>query len=102
MRREVETKIASALIDDGIAAGYTISVYDGEETVLTHSTDKEAILSAMFSTDEDILIFAKHNKRVGYVNFVYGNSGWDVIADYSVKLEHLMANADRISDEYSN
>ncbi|BAR61882.1 hypothetical protein NK6_8735 [Bradyrhizobium diazoefficiens] len=97
---EMERKIARQIIDDGIAAGYTIDVYDGEETVLKRSIDPEAIIAAMFSTDSDMLIFHEGDRRKGSVWFVYGNTGWDVVADYSTSLEPIMTGADKLSDEY--
>ncbi|MHC2552434.1 hypothetical protein ACVJ6Q_003729 [Bradyrhizobium elkanii] len=97
---EMERKIARQIIDDGLAAGYTIDVYDGEETVLKRSTDPEAIIGAMFSTDSDMLIFHEGGRRQGSVWFVYGNSGWDVVADYSTRLEPIMVGADKLSDEF--
>lgn len=100
MRREVEIKIITAVVEDGLAAGYLVSVYDGEEIVVRNSADKAAIMAGLFSTDEDMLFFTKDGKRY-YVQLIYGNSGWDVIADYSVKLEHIMKQAEEISDHYS-
>lgn len=100
--QEAERQIARQIIDDGIAAGYTIDVDDGGAIVLKRSVDPEAILAAMFSTDGDKLIFNDGDRRKGSVWFVYGNSGWDVVADYSLSLEHIMANADKLSDELEN
>jgi hypothetical protein len=97
--QDAERQIAQKIIEDGIAAGYTIDVYDGGATVLKRSIDPEAIVGAMFSTDSDLLVFHEGDRRMGTVWFVYGNSGWDVVADYSISLEHIMANADKLSDE---
>lgn len=40
MRQRVEREIAQRVIKDVLAAGYTISVNDGEETTLKRSTDR--------------------------------------------------------------
>ncbi len=98
-RKDLEKKIAKQLLVDGIAAGYTIVVNNGE-TKSEKSTDVEYLLSEMFATDEERLIFYKEDKRFGWVFLVYGNGGWDVIADYTTNLQHIMANCERISDEY--
>lgn len=101
MRQIVERRIASALIRDGLLAGYTISVHDGGEFVLKDSTSRKDILKAMFSTDEDTLYFkTEGGKHHGWVLFIYGNDGWDVISDYSVCLEHIMAGANKVSKMY--
>lgn len=100
MRREVERKIAEALINEGIAAGYSIMVNNGEECT-DPSTDVNVVLEAMFSVDEEHLVFYKEGKRVGWVFFVYGNGGWDVICDYSTNLDPIMTEANKLSDHYS-
>lgn len=97
--REAEEQIARQIIQDGIAAGYTIDVYDGGATALKRSVDPEAIIGAMFSTDSDMLVFYEGDRRQGCVWFVYGNTGWDVVADYSTYLEPILANANKLSDE---
>ncbi len=102
MRQKVERKIASRLVKDGLAAGYSISVNNGgDEDEIESSRGYKTIMGAMFATDDEHLIFHKDGKRFGWVYFVYGNDGWDVIADYATNLEHIMAGADKISDQYS-
>ena len=85
LRIRHELAIATRLITDVIAQGGLISVNDGEETVLVRSNSLEAVLAAMFSTDEDYLYVTMPNstKRAGGFQFIYGNDGWDVIADWS-------------------
>lgn len=109
-RRELEKKIARSAAEDLIAAGYSVSVYDGEEVTLKESTDIKAILKAMFTTDEDHLYAMAQgedgkSKRVGWVQFTYGNDGWDVISDNTVNLEDALANttalAEKLADEFS-
>lgn len=97
-RIAIETKIAKKAISELIKAGYTLGVHDGEELVLRNCTDQKALIKAMQSVDEEHLMVYKDNKRVGYVFFVYGNSGWDVIADYTTNLDPTM----EIVMEYAN
>lgn len=115
MRQEVERKIARAFIRSALKAGYSISVFDCEEFTLRRSTDEKAILGAMFTTDDDRLYVHIRGSKIdsewerdphkitsyfGWVWFVYGNSGWDVISDYTTNLEPLMADANKVSDRY--
>lgn len=102
IRQEVERKIATAAIDGLLAAGFTISVNDGDETTLEHSVDKAAILGAMFTTDEDLLIACRHKRGIGWVKFIYGNDGWDVISDYTTNLETPLGMAHKIAREYED
>jgi hypothetical protein len=89
MTKQIETRIIGLLIDDAIAAGYTLGVWDGQETVLKHSTDKAVIFDKLFSVGEEHLLVYKDKKRVGAVFLVHGNGG-DVVADYSSSLEPIM------------
>lgn len=102
-RQLVERTIAEAAIDSALAKGYKLSVdngADGDDDNVrdfeTLSADKADILSRMFQTDEDYLFVwqatgavAKYGDRdattgrAGWIRFIYGNSGWDVISDYS-------------------
>jgi len=98
---EIERKIALAFIDDAIKAGYSITVNDGESKPIQKSTDRKAILDAMFSVGEEHLILYRDDVKAGWVQFVCGSSGWDVISDYSTNLEPLMTNANKISEKYA-
>jgi hypothetical protein len=55
MSHYLEKLIAKQCIADLLAAGWLVSVNDGEETTVLDSTDPETILAAMFTTDEDYL-----------------------------------------------
>jgi hypothetical protein len=98
----IERRIASRFISDAIAAGYTLDVNDGEETVLVKSTDIDAILAAMFSTDEDILIVRRSDHRIGAVHLIHGNGG-DLISDHTdtAEMRDLLAGADALTEAYS-
>jgi hypothetical protein len=98
--RDIEKKIVQRLIADALAQGFTLSVNDGEQTVLTRSTDADAIEAAMFSTGEDYLCFAKEGKYVGVVQLVYGNDGYDVIADNHTSLERALEGVTRYAETF--
>lgn len=108
-RRAIERQIAEKVAQGLIDGGYAVSVDDGEEIVLEASTDVQAIVGAMFATDEDRLYAMKPDgsgkmARQGWVYFVYGNSGFDVVNDWTANLEAEMAGAtaeaDRLELEY--
>lgn len=101
-RKQIETKVITVFIEDALAAGFKLGVHDGEELVLRDSTDKEAVLAALFSVDEERLIVYSGLKRHGTVFLVHGNDGWDVIADYSTSLEPLMKRVDEVSNKLSD
>ncbi|MEH2517386.1 hypothetical protein V1279_002959 [Bradyrhizobium sp. AZCC 1610] len=97
--QEIERQIARRIIDDALAAGFAIDVYDGGDFAIEKSTDADAIFSAMFSTDDDRLYMHKDGKQVGSVWLIYGESGWDVITDYSMSIDDLLQGALKLSEE---
>ena len=102
--REMEADIAATFIQSVLQAGYVVSVWEGGDYAIQHSSDAKDILDAMFSTDSDVLRMYR-NTPTGYVCkasawFVYGNSGWDVLADYSTSLEPLLTEVNALSERY--
>lgn len=76
---------AARLIDAALENGWTVSVNDGEAWAIRRSTDRAAILAAMFSTELDLLMFREvGGEPVGAVSLIYGNDANDLVADYSV------------------
>jgi len=96
-----QKRIARAAISGLLAAGYSLTVHDGEEDTLVDSTERRTILDALFTTDEDYLIASKNGKREGWVRFVYGSDGWDVINDYTTNLERALKGANALAERYS-
>ncbi len=104
MRQEVERKIARAAADGILSAGFKIIVNDGEEDVTGHLESTDDVLKAMFTTDEDYMVVVTRGDfpiQFGWVRFIYGNDGWDVINDYSVSLKKYLAKANEIAESYS-
>lgn len=104
MRQKVEREIAAQVIKDVLAAGYTIDVNNGEDTVIAKSADADKILAAMFTTDQDTLMVYEVTSDAasfGWVTFIYGNDGYDVVHDYTTNLEAVMTNATKLADDYS-
>ena len=82
-RNAIEKDIYKRIVQDALILGYTISVFDGEEYALNQSENYFNIIEAGFSTDAETLIFYQDKQCIGSVDLVYGNTGWDVISDYS-------------------
>lgn len=96
---EVERKIALRIVDDALAMGYCVSVNDGEETVVSKSSDREMILSSMATTDADILYFHKGTMACGWVSLIWGN-GTDLLSDSSVgeEIDAILRGANALAD----
>lgn len=97
-RQAIEKRIVLSLIDELLAARsvgaqqlFMLSVDDGGDDETPATRDREAIVKAIMETDEDYLHVWFNGRRFGWVRLVYGNDGWDVICDYTVNLEPVMA-----------
>lgn len=100
-RQAIEREIVTKVVDDALAAGYGISINNGgDDDEIVNSRDREAILKELFATDEEYLYLHENGKKIGTIFLVYGNDGWDVICDYSSKLEEFLAGANEIADRY--
>jgi hypothetical protein len=111
MRQRVEREIAASAVDALIRAGFAISVdngdNDGRKYEIANSTDRAAIAAKMFQTDEERVyaVDKADNKPIGWLYFVYGNDGWDVLSDYTVNLEQIIGEGtatQRLIDEYAD
>lgn len=99
-RIAVEQDIAEKTVKALFAAGYTLAIDNGEgvsetfvyraEIGLQPSVDR--VLAAMFETDDEYLLATSVNtdQGDGWVRFVYGNGGYDVISDYTINLEDVL------------
>ena len=105
MRQRVERIIARRFILDAKAAGYLFNIDNGgDDYELPQPTNNvKELLATMFATDEERLYVFKpdQSKPFAWVYFVYGNSGWDVISDYTTNLETVMQGASKLADKYS-
>ncbi len=99
----IESQIITATIYALVSAGFQLSVFDGEETVVSRSTDMVVIQAAMRTTDEDYLYVYRidDSPHYGWVRFVYGNDDIEVINDYTTNLEEVMAPVFDMIDEYT-
>lgn len=98
---ELEKRICEKVVDCLLKAGFSVSVNDGENLVLGESIDKQEIMRAVFSTDEDILIAHKEREADKFIYFMWG-SGESVIHDYSTILEPIIKEALDFAESYAD
>lgn len=102
--RELEEKIIREMLKFAIGKGYLVSVFDGEEYPVKCSANIEEIIENAMSVDEATLTFrdAETRNTIGKVLLVFGNDGWDVIADHSDNLatREIVASTDRLTAEH--
>lgn len=91
VRRLIERGIVRKLLDELLAQGWTITVDDGEER---HTAPADLLaadliehhMANIFAVDECHLYLGK-GKETKVVFLVFGNGGWDCIADHSLSLD---------------
>lgn len=94
----IERAIAREVVDGLLRFGYTVDVFDGEGYALKRSCDADAIMDALHATDEDYLYAHDGDRLAGWVRLVYGNDGYDVIADYTLSLTMALKGAESLAD----
>lgn len=112
-RMVVERAVIRKACTDLIAAGMFITVDYGEgEAGCTFSKDINMIMSVVQACDDEILrvyrphgvVKTKHGfkwNNMGWIRLVYGNDGYDVIADHTMSLSELLKATDAYADSLS-
>ncbi len=99
-RRLLEIALVRKVCTELIGKGYKLSVDDGEDTPVKRSTDVEAIVDAAFAVDECRFYVHRDDAHIamGWIFFVFGNSGWDSINDYTTNLEEALKGVNEYAD----
>lgn len=98
---QMEEAIVIAVVKQLIATGHKLSVDNGGDTYeIKNSTDADAVLKEMRATGEDFLYTKKEGDPKRYVQFVYGNDGYDVICDYTQTLEPYLSDAMALIEQF--
>lgn len=126
IRFKVEEDIVRMTIVALLRNGYTVTYNDTEEDVHTespccygdggkpshHHAAAERMLAVMQTSIEgqgkcwavdDCHLFVRdgNGNRKGWVRFVYGNDGWDVMNDYTTNLEDVLKEVNAYADSLS-
>ena len=104
-RIEIERLIVKKICDNAVTKGYMVSLHDGECYVVKRTRDVAKIMENMMATDEESLIIRNANGiRLGSVFLVYGNTGWDVINDYTDNpaINELLVGANELAETFEN
>jgi hypothetical protein len=91
-RARMELAIVSKLIESADAAGYRLEVAEYESEG-EHGYD---VKTALFDLDEALVVVWSSNgdaaaEELGWIRLVFGNSGYDLVSDYSLSLEAFLA-----------
>jgi hypothetical protein len=100
-RARMELKIVNQLINSAASLGYSIEVAEADE-----EEDKgKSIKDILFNLDEaNVRVFRADGSKLGWIFLVFGNSGYDLISDYTYShdmekfLGECCALSDRLAD----
>lgn len=94
-RIKVERDIVTLVVDALIHAGFTL-----REREDGNKLTRGQLLSLLFDLDEAVVIaeHPEHKRPTGWVYFVFGNDGYDVISDYTTNLEDVLAPINAYAD----
>ena len=97
-RIEIERKIVTRLIDDLLAAGCELRVYD-ESEYEPWTRIRAEVIDDVMNADEDVLHVRRASDGLsGWVHLVYGNEGWDVVSDYTTNVMALLAGVNAYAE----
>ena len=89
-RLVVERAIVRAAVLEALKQGWKLeSVYNGADDFPITVTSLEQVEAEAFVADDAVVRF-NNGTRTAWFHFVYGNSGWDVISDYTVNLDAVV------------
>lgn len=91
-QRVLENEVIDMVLARILQAGWNISVHDGEEVAVRKSKDAEKIKKELNSTEtgDTLYVYDDDGRNMGWVTLIYGQSGWDVVQDYSPSLTKLL------------
>ena len=109
--QRMERAIIKTIIEDALEMGYTVSHNDGESITTSARVDdvttkKDAVsklLKEIQACDEEYLYLHKNGRGIGFVLLVYGNDGYDVVADHtdSHEMYQILAGANKLANSFS-
>jgi len=83
---KIDRAISGKLVELAIAKGYSLTVRTNDDDAhnVIKSRDPKVILDELHSVDDERLyVHDANGKRLGWIYFVFGESGWDVICDHT-------------------
>lgn len=110
-RTAVEAKIVRELLNCLTKSFQVVSAVEHDK-LHPKTTDVDQAFSAIFPAESDGTVFPvadevviyvyQEGKRYGHVLLVFGNDGYDVIADYTTCLESVLRPAAECAEKLAN
>ena len=102
-RIRMEAAIGKCLVKSLLEAGFALAdgQADDDAPEAKPTTSFAAVMRWMGECDEDrVLVYrTKTDERpIGWVYLIYGNSGWDVVNDYTTNIADQMKQANELAN----
>lgn len=103
-RQAIERRIVLAACKELLNQELVLSIDNGgDEDELSKSSNLSEISRHIMLTDEEtIRVITADGFSVGWMKFVYGNDGWDVLCDYSVTLDQYIPETQALIEKLSD
>ena len=90
-RMLVERAIVRHLVDEILGKGYRIAVTNGDDEY-PPTSDRDTLLDDLYVADEEriYIVDSSNNTNLGWIYLVYGNDGYDVIANHTVDISPII------------
>lgn len=93
-RARMELQIVRRVIRNLHAAGFKLREREDNRVL-----GERELIELLFDLDEAYVDAYKNGRRTGWVRFVFGNDGWDVLSDYSLGIEKTLTATLGLIDE---
>ena len=95
-----ENQIIEVAVENFVKSGHLVSVHNGEDLSCPPTDDVARILGSLRATDSDQLLLHRDGRQTSsYLLLVYGNEPYEVMADWTLDVEDMVAPAARLAEE---
>ncbi len=96
--RTIEEQIIKLAVKELLEADFLLSVTDTNDVIQVKTDQLYLITSALHNDVENMLHCFSNDVLIGYVYFVYGNNGFDVISKHSASIETYIKTTLELSE----
>jgi hypothetical protein len=102
-QRKIEKRIVRKYLKALVDAGYALEVDDGGDFDEIHpaTTNVTEALENVWAVDDAHVFTVKQGKSRGWLYFVMGNAPYEVLNDYTVNLEEVLAPVNEYAEQFA-
>ncbi|ACR32839.1 Hypothetical protein bglu_3p0660 (plasmid) [Burkholderia glumae BGR1] len=91
----VERTIVACAVASFLGADHMVRLHNGQRWATPLTSRLDVIMAPLMATGEETLYVRSRDGEgwLGAIRFIYGDRGWDVLAEYDDELTPLLAGA---------